>query len=187
MAKGKPGRPKSEPTKPKAYVEFTPERRALFLEHLEEHGTFYEGCAGIGITYSTLVNHRKKDTEFDQQVEMAHQRHVDMLVRVATGRAVHGVSKPIVGGRNKDEIVAHEQVYSDGLMQTLLKSKRTEFGAGGSDGGAGGGSGPGGRAGGLLIVPAAPHSVTEWHKLYGEKAKGQTGKPGAKPDAKAAA
>lgn len=173
---GKAGRPESEKLKPKPDVPFTPERKAIYLAWVLEEGTMYLGAREAGVTYQTIVNHRAKDPEFARQEQEAKEANTDFLIKVARGRAVNGVSKPLLGGQFKDEIVCYEQVFSDGLMQTLLKSRRGEFGSQGSEGGSGGG-GSGGRVGGVLIVPAAPHSITEWTALYGEKAKGTTGMP----------
>jgi len=154
-------------------IEFTEERKQRYIDYVREHGVYYLAAAHAGVTPETAIIHRKTDKEFGARVDEAKEQHTDMLVEAATARAVKGVRKPIVGGQFKDEIVAYEQVYSDGLMQTLLKSKRAEYGAQGVEA-IGGGVGNGG-GGGILIVPYAPHSIVEWVELYGEAAKGMTG------------
>lgn len=170
-----PGRPPSELMDRKPDVEFSTGRKLIYLDWIAKEGTYYLGAKAAGVTYATVLNHRAKDPEFARAEQEAKEENTDTLIREAKRRAIEGVSKPLIGGRNKDEVVAYEQVYSDGLLQTLMKSRRSEFGSGGAEGGSGGSSS--GRQGGVLIVPQAPHSVTEWHKLYGAKAKGLTHHP----------
>lgn len=169
------GRPPTPKMERKPDVEFTPARKVKYLAHVTAHGTIYAGCAAVGITAQTLTNHREKDPEFKQLEIMAREQHTDMLVAEATRRAVVGYEKPLIGGKNKDRVVAKERCFSDGLMQTLLRAKRGEYGNEGSSAGEGGGGGGGG--GGVLVVPQAPHSIAEWQSLYGEKAKGLTHAP----------
>ncbi len=155
---------------PKPPVEFTAARKEKFIEEFAKSGLVYATCAAIGINARTYEAHRKTDPEFAARADEAHQYFIDhVLVAAATSRAVKGFKRPILGGRFKDEIVAHEQVYSDGLMSVLLRSKRGEFreGAGSESGGVG-------RAGGVLLVPTAPMTMDDWEASFGELARGQT-------------
>lgn len=162
----------SKKTPRKPYVEFTPERRALYVEHVREFGTLWSAARLAGVTEETAQTHRRQDKEFAAQVEAAKQENTDQLVQEAQRRALSGTKKPIVGGPFKDQIVAHEMVYSDALMALILRSRRLEYGAAGVEALGGGINGSGG---GILIVPYAPHSIVEWVELYGEAAKGLTG------------
>lgn len=168
-------RPKSIPLEKKVPVEFTPARKERYIEHLRENGLFYLAAECAGVSAETAQMHRKSDPEFGRRVDQAKQQHVDTLVAEAQRRAVKGVKRPIIGGLARDRIVAHEQVYSDALMQTLLRAGRAEFGPAGSEAGAAGGAN--GSGGGVLVVPQAPHSIADWETLYGEKARGTTGRP----------
>lgn len=174
---GKPGRKRTVklsdlPRKPD--VQFTPERKERYLEYLRKHGTYYLAAAHAGVSYKTIQHHRESDIDFKLREELAKEENTDALVQVARKRAIDGTLKPIIGGQFKDQVVAHETVLSDGLMSLLLKAQREEFGNAGAAAGA---SGNGNGGGGVLIVPQAPHSVMDWHKLYGEKAKGLTHMP----------
>lgn len=53
----------------------------------------------------------------------ALEQSADMLEKEALRRAVKGVKKPVYQG---GELVGHVQVYSDSLMQTLLKAARPD-------------------------------------------------------------
>lgn len=174
---GKPGRKPTPKMERKPDVQFTPERKATYLQYVEEHGTLYAAARAAGVSVQTVCNHRDSDPEFKNLETAAKEEHTDMLIREATRRAVHGTKRAVIGGKDKDQIILYEQEYSDGLMQTLLRSKRGEFGNQGSEAAAGGGPAGSGTGGGVLIVPQAPHSVTDWTTLYGEKAKGLTNHP----------
>lgn len=159
---------KSAPFKRKPMVEFSPERREMYIDYVRDHGVFSLAAAYAGVTPETAQVHRKADPDFESLVQAAKEDHTDMLIQEATRRAVVGFDEPIIGGPFKDKIVAKKRIYSDSLLQTLLRSKRAEYGAQGAEAiGGGGGSG-----GGVLIVPYAPDSIVEWVELYGEAAKG---------------
>lgn len=153
-------------------LEFTQERKEEYLEHIRETGLVYLSAERVGITSKTVNSHRKLDKAFDEACEEAMQCWVDNhLLSTARDRAIKGVTRPIIGGRFKDEVVAHEQVYSDTLMLAFMRAKRAEFRSNAEAAAAGGGSG-----GGVMIVPAAPTTLDDWEAQFGEAAKGQTGK-----------
>lgn len=152
-------------------IEFTPARKVAYLENLRKTGLVYLSAEMIGTTSWTIDDHRKKDKEFDKLCAEAKQNWVDSLVAVATKRAVKGTKKPIIGGKNRDEIVAYERNYSDGLLSTLLRASRQEFRDGQEAAGGAGASGP------VMFIPSAvPQTMDDWEKQHGEAAKGQGGK-----------
>ena len=159
----------------KQMVEFTPERKLKFLEHLRHTGSQVLSAEMVGVAARTVRDHMQRDKEFAEAYQQANNFYTDeYLVKPATERAVHGVRKPIIGGKDRDQIVTHVQEYSDTLMLALLRSRKTEFNKGADDGAGGAGSG---SSGGVLIVAQAPHTLDEWEKLFGQKAKGTTGRP----------
>lgn len=162
---------KSEPLERKPPVEFTPERRALFLE-LYRSDPVIGGrkmlCAErVGISKTALAAHEKKDLGFQAAVAEAKNAWVEeILVTAAIKRATEGVAKPIMGGRFKDEVVATEIQYSDTLLMALLRANDPAFkdkGGAGADGGTGGG---------VVVLPSAPATMGDWQKQFGEMAKG---------------
>lgn len=158
----------------KPLVLFTPERKARYLALLRETGYVTMSAEEVGVTARCVQDHVLRDKEFAEACRQAKDFHTEnVLIRAATERAVKGISRPVIGGQFRDEIVTHEQVYSDSLLSQLLRSRRPEFNKGAEEGG-GTGVG-GGSAGGVLIVAQAPHSLEDWETLFGEKAKGTTG------------
>ena len=153
----------------KTPVAFTPERKDTFLEWYRKTGLLALSAQAAGVSSGVIGDHRKKDPLFDELVQEAKEQHTDMLVQEAQRRAYAGVSKPVIGGKFKDEVVTTVQEYSDRLMELLLKAKREEFR--GKDAATGAGSG------GVLIIPGGPESIDDWEAQQGEAARGTTGKP----------
>lgn len=153
-------------------VEFTPERKLVYLRELRRTGLVYLSAELAGVTRWTVQDHQKRDPEFGQQHEEAKQYWVDtVLVKEAVRRAIEGVEEPIVGGKFKDEIVTHVRRYSDGLLTTLLRANRSEFRDGKSEAGSGGGSSP------VMFIPAVvPNTMDDWENMYGEAALGKGGR-----------
>jgi hypothetical protein len=154
----------------RTHVPFTAERKALYLEYYRHSGLKYRSAELIGVSVSTLEEHIRKDLEFGAAVLEAKQTWVDeTLIKPAIERAVKGVKKPIIGGKDRDSVVAYEQVYSDGLHLALLRARSPEFRDKDGEGSGGGG--------GVLVVPAAPSTMDQWQTQFGDLAKGTTGKP----------
>lgn len=153
-------------------VEFTPERKEQFLEAYRQTGLLYRSAELAGISLTTLHDHKKKDQAFAEACEEAKQCWVDeVLVAEAVRRATEGCEEPIIGGKERDTIVAYKKVYSDGLMTALLRANRQEFRTGESEAGGGPGSSP------VMFIPmAVPGSMDEWEDRFSEAAKGQGGR-----------
>lgn len=163
------------PAKPK--VPFTPARQEKFLELFRSDpnigGRKWLCCEAVGICASTIDHHIRNDPAFAEAYEDARQAWIDEhLIGPALIRARDGVQEPIVGGQFKDEIVAHKRVFSDGLMTLMLRAKRREFRENGGDEGQ-----QSAATSGVLVIPAAPGTVSDWSGQFAEMAKGGTGKP----------
>lgn len=161
-------------------VQFTIARKLAFLELFRNHDTMggrkYLCAEAVGVSMSTVSYHYQYDPEFKQQMDEAQQGWIDEnLFTPAFDRATRGVKRPIVGGRERDTIVAYITEYSDSLMLAMLRAHRSEFKDKEVSGVAGGGSN---GTGGVMIVPASPGTTAEWETMYGEKARGTTGLPG---------
>lgn len=164
---------KKQPLTALVRVEFTPERKREFLKNLRKLGQFALAAESVGVSTMTVLDHRKKDKAFADQVEEARQHWIEeTLVQTAVSRAVKGVKRAVIGGKDRDRVIMFEQEYSDGLLSQLLRAHKPEFNKG-AEGGPSDGGGLGG-GGGVLIVPAAPHSVEDWLSKYSEAAKGTT-------------
>lgn len=162
--------PKTELMKRKAPVFFTPELKEKFLDNYRMCGLLYRACELTGVSSTTVLDHCKIDPVFGELYKEAKEAHTDSMIQAAIERAVEGVEEPIVGGQFRDEIVTTVRRYSDKLMELMLRSRRDEFR-----------SNPQGDTGqaasGIIVLPARPTTAADWEAEFGEKARGQTGRP----------
>lgn len=166
---------KIEMMKPKPHVSFTAERKERFLELFRERGVLYVCADMVGVTGHTVINHRRSDPEFGIAYKEAREHYTDnVIIRALTDRGVDGVEEPIIGGKERDVVVAHKRVYSDACLLALARAQRQELGQKGAEAGEEGSGSGGGSGGGVLIVPAAPHSIQAWQEQFGVDARGGT-------------
>lgn len=152
-------------------VLFTDERAELFLEYYLENGVFYHAAAAAGVESTAVRDRMRADPNFAARVTEAKEQHTDRLVAQAVKLALVGTKRPIVGGKDKDQIVAHERIYSERLLELLLKTRREEFRCRDK-------VEDEGNKGGVMITPARPTTMDDWEQQHGEAAKGNTGRPG---------
>jgi hypothetical protein len=80
----------------------------------------------VGIHHDTHYQWMKRDPQYAEQVPGVLEQAADLLEAEARRRAVEGVTKPIIGGRNRDEVVTTVKEYSDTLLIFLLKGVRPQ-------------------------------------------------------------
>lgn len=97
---------------------------AISAELQRNCGDTLAACRAVGVSLIFVRQWRKDDKEVDEQLTEAERVGVQGLYSEAVRRAVKGVQKGIYF---KGVRVDEETVYSDGLMNTLLKAKLPEF------------------------------------------------------------
>lgn len=105
-----------------------PEAQEIFCRVLEVTGSIRAGCDALGIKMPLTVKKRMEiDLDFAEAAEAAADRHRQKIYAAAVQRATVGYEVPIIGGKEKDQIVAHERRYSDSILALLLKRHFPEF------------------------------------------------------------
>lgn len=105
-----------------------PETQKIFCEIVQKTGSWRAACDAIGVENPNEVKkYVFQDPDFAMRLENACDRHRQRLYDAAYSRATEGWEVPIVGGKNKDEIVAYERRYSDSLLLAMLKRHFPEF------------------------------------------------------------
>jgi hypothetical protein len=66
-------------------------------------------------------DYRRANPNFQDLCELALERYRSTFILEAQRRAVEGYEVPIIGGRNRDEVVAKERRFSDRLLELFLK------------------------------------------------------------------
>lgn len=137
----------------------TPEKISIFLQALEECGTFHESCRRARITYEPLRRLRKLIPELEDLVQQALERYREKLEMEAYRRGVSGWKEPVFGGKDRDRIVGYIDRYDSRMLELMLKRHfpeyRERF------------EGEIKVTGGVLVVPAPALSTEDWAKLHG--------------------
>lgn len=162
----KVGQKHSTFTLKKARRPFTDDLKERFLEHLAEIGLHYKAAAMVGVSGQAVYNARKADPEFDAAYEEAREAYYDKLEQEAARRAYEGVTEPVIGGKDRDEIVTYVRKYSDQMMMFLLRGGRPDKFRENVKVDAS-------VNGGVMVVPGVQQSVDDWEKDHGEAAKGK--------------
>lgn len=108
---------------------YGPEVKARFVDRIRYHGRFNQASEECGISYSTACHWKNPmspqyDPEFAERFHEARELYRDRLEAEVERRAVHGVLQPVYRGGRK---VGSVRVYSDRLLELLLKRHRREF------------------------------------------------------------
>jgi len=104
----------------------TDDTKATFLFGIEETGNQQKAADMAGCSVGAIRRHTNPDApcfdpEFAEAWAEAYERFVDGLRSHAVKRATEGWREPILGGLARDQIVAYKPVYSDRLLELLLK------------------------------------------------------------------
>lgn len=139
-----------------ARLKFDDVAKRRYLDTLAATGHKSCACQAAGTVRSTVDRHLENDPDFAEAVEDAllayHSRfmkHWDMLVH-------EGVDEPIIGGKDRDEIVGYKKVYPTNLIAMEAKRVEPTFKERSEVDIKGGG--------GVLVVPANTTS-DEWQKI----------------------
>lgn len=96
----------------------------VFCTEYSKHSRFSTAAKAVGVHVSTVKNAIKTNPVFAAMVDEAKEVYKDRIMEAVYVRAVDGINEPIIGGPNRDEIVAYKRVYSDRLLE--LEAKRVE-------------------------------------------------------------
>lgn len=105
------------------HLEFTEERKLLFLDTLRKTVNVTLAAQSVGITSGTAYRHKKDDIIFAERWDEALQEGIDLLEHKAHERAFQGVEEPVFW---RGEIVGYVNKYSDALTALLLKAHRPD-------------------------------------------------------------
>lgn len=105
---------------------------ALIAELSANCGDMFEACRTVMVSTMFVTQWRKDDKEVDAQLREAERVGAMRLESEAIRRAVHGVKK---GVYYQGDRVDEETVYSDTLLQVVMKANIAKYATGGDSGG----------------------------------------------------
>jgi len=142
-------------------IKFDDDAKLIFLRAFAEHGRMTEAAFAANVTGACVNNHLKIDPDFLAAFQEAKAIYRDKFIKHAQNLMFDGVDEPILGGRFKDEVVAHKRVYPLNLIAMEMRrvepeyKERTEVDMTVN--------------GGVLVVPPRI-SPSEWAEKYGKPA-----------------
>jgi hypothetical protein len=142
-------------------IKFDDAAKRTFLEHFAKTNRLMEACAVAGVTRHCVHDHQRNDPDFAEAYEDAKQRYRDSLHQHAEDLIFNGVEKPVIGGRNKDIIIATTVEYPIPLLQMELKRVDPDYKDRQVVENTGGGSG-------VVLIPAHM-DAEDWIKEQMEK------------------
>ena len=143
---------------------FTLKVQLSFCEHLAILGRVTHAARACGISPLTVKATEKSNLEFAEMVGLANQEYRDKVAQEVYRRAVEGWEVPIIGGREKDHIVAYERRFSDRLLE--LEAKRVDSGYREKQ------SLNIGQSGGVIVINASPTEKEPWREKYNRAISG---------------
>ncbi len=107
---------------------FDEDARARFLRNYAATGLVYVSCQAAGVSEETVRAYTRDNIEgFADDYATAKGMYRDSLEAEIHRRAVLGVEEPIIGGKDRDEIVTTVQRYSDRLLEFHAKRHIAEY------------------------------------------------------------
>ncbi len=95
------------------------EQKRLFLERYSETASHKEGAKAAGVSVALVLYWRKNNDGFEERYLKAKDAAIKFLEDCAIERGSKGMPKPVY---QRGRLVGYEQVYSDGLLQFMLKA-----------------------------------------------------------------
>ena len=106
---------------------------SLLVQQLQANcGDMLDACKSVGVSLIFVNQWRKDDKEVHERLTEAERVGMQGLVSEAIRRGVRGHDEDVYF---KGEVVGTKKVFSDGLLQSLLKAKIPEFSKDGESGG----------------------------------------------------
>lgn len=106
---------------------------ALVSRLQENCGDMLDACKAVGVSLIFVNQWRKDDKQVNERLTEAERVGTQGLVSEAIRRGVRGHDEDVYF---KGEVVGSRKVFSDGLLQSLLKAKIPEFSKDGESSGA---------------------------------------------------
>lgn len=109
---------------------FTPERREVFFQVLEDTCSPKQAAAASGVSRATAFYHKANDPAFRSRWEKAIEVALDALLDEAYRRAALGYDEPVIHGGQLSTVTDEEtgkqrpltvRKHSDRLLEVLLK------------------------------------------------------------------
>lgn len=110
-----------------AKIKFDDTKKAIYLNVLRKTGLKVRAAQAAGVVLTTVQNHIDNDPAFAAAREEALAEYADLIQQHAFKVSVKGVKEPIVGGKDKDQIVAYKEVYATNILAMEMKRTNPDY------------------------------------------------------------
>jgi hypothetical protein len=138
----------------------TPKKLLSFLRYVSKTGNPVQSSKLAKCRWASIQSLVRLVPEFADMFEVAKASFAEALHSEAVRRAVKGWDEPIIGGRNRDQVVAHVKRYDSRLMEMLLKRHDPLF----KDQN----EATVKISGGVLVVPGVSSSPDDWERMHNQ-------------------
>ena len=107
---------------------FNERAQEIFLDHVRRTGKKHEAAKATGLSYHTVREYVNRNMfQMADRLEEALQEYRDLVEGEIHRRAIEGVPEPIIGGKDRDQIVTYVQRYSDRLLEFHARRHIPEY------------------------------------------------------------
>lgn len=137
-------------------LKFDDAAKERYLTVLAATGFKTRAAQAAGVTRQTVATHEENDPDFAEAMQEALDHYHSRFMQHWDTLVYEGTEEPIIGGKDRDEVIAHKRVYPINLI--AMEARRVE---------------PGFKersevdikgGGGVLVVPANA-APDEWAKI----------------------
>lgn len=100
------------------------QRKRSFLQAVAAGNTIVGAAKLVGVSVQTVTNERRRDPEFDRDVDAAREGYAEHLESVAYQRAVVGVDEPIY---QQGKLVGMKKVYDHRLLGQMIAANHKAY------------------------------------------------------------
>lgn len=146
---------------------FDRDQRDRFLESYAKTGLIWVSARAAGVSEECIRRYKKENIEgFADEFIAAQGIYRDTLEAEIHRRAIDGWDEPVVGGKDRDKVVAHIHRYSDRLLEFHAKRHIPDYREKSQLDVA--------VTGGVIAVPVAVKSDSDWEAEYSEAEQPKT-------------
>ena len=92
-----------------------------FLMGVASTGEIGTTCCCLNISQQCLHNVKKRDPVFREAVRMAVTVFRDNIRQAMFDRGVRGYTEPVIGGKDRDEVLFYKRIFSDAQLTNLAR------------------------------------------------------------------
>jgi hypothetical protein len=107
-------------------LKFDDTQKSIYLNVLAKTGRKNQAAQAAGVCTTQVLRHRDNDPDFELAFQEAMGKYHDKVHTLAY-KLMDGIKEPIVGGKDKDQIVAYKLVHATNLLAMEMRRVNPEY------------------------------------------------------------